>query len=323
MITVEITDKAESKWNTRLIESSLGTIYQTKEIATFFKKQGHQPRFLQFFDSQGNVVGQILVTKFSRFKSKGITRKILKKIPSSKIMISKWSYGPVIFSLEHASEIYFKLGEFLFSEKCAISGWEHPFSPKGISVLNNKFELVKWATFIIDLTKTKEELFNNIHKHSGRKNIERSRKRGVIIEEMNEKNLFEYHALRNKMREDSQEQKKEFTDLFNWWKLAKPLGYSGFLARKNDKAIGGLLFSYVSSHIIEGGIARSAEDTKNNLYSQDLLKWSIIEWGMKNKMKYYNLAGFNPQSNSEKEKGIFRYKEKWGGKQYYYHNIQK
>ena len=33
-------------------------------------------------------------------------------------------------------------------------------------------------------------------------------------------------------------------------------------------------------------------------------------------MKYYNLSGINPNPESKKEEGIFRYKKKWGGKQY-------
>ncbi|RZD45866.1 MAG: hypothetical protein CXT78_04800 [Thaumarchaeota archaeon] len=52
------------------------------------------------------------------------------------------------------------------------------------------------------------------------------------------------------------------------------------------------------------------------MYSQDLLKWSIIKWGINNNMKYYNLSGINPNPESKKEEGIFRYKKKWGGKQY-------
>ena len=40
-------------------------------------------------------------------------------------------------------------------------------------------------------------------------------------------------------------------------------------------------------------------------------------------MNYYNLAGFNPYPESEKEKGIFNYKKKWGGKKTDYWIIRK
>ena len=32
MISLEISDNVDKKWNSRLIDSNLGTIYQTKEI---------------------------------------------------------------------------------------------------------------------------------------------------------------------------------------------------------------------------------------------------------------------------------------------------
>ena len=93
----------------------------------------------------------------------------------------------------------------------------------------------------------------------------------------------------------------------------KPLGYTGFLARKEGKPIGGLLFSYFNKVIVEAGVARSKEDFSENLYSQDLIKWKIIQWGAENNMKYYDLAGYNPHPENEKEKGIKKYKAKWGG----------
>ena len=87
--------------------------------------------------------------------------------------------------------------------------------------------------------------------------------------------------------------------------------------------MGGLLFSSFNDHIIEGGVVRSEIDREMKLYSQDLIKWKIIEWGIENKKLYYNFAGFNPNPQSGKEIGIMQYKKKWGGKQYDYWIIKK
>ena len=38
-------------------------------------------------------------------------------------------------------------------------------------------------------------------------------------------------------------------------------------------------------------------------------------------MRYYDLAGFNPNPISEKERGIEKFKRKWGGKKYDYYGI--
>ena len=90
------------------------------------------------------------------------------------------------------------------------------------------------------------------------------------------------------------------------------------MAKKDEKPVGGLFFSYFNKYIIEGGLARSPIDYKEKLYSQDLIKWKIIEWGVKNKMNWFDLAGANVNPKNQKEEGILRYKKKWGGKQFDY-----
>lgn len=321
MITIEESEP-DKNWNSRLLESGFGTIYQTKEMKINFEKQKFNPKFLKFINEQGDVVGQLLHYESSRF-GKRIRGKILSKI--SKKLLCKWSYGPIVFDSNYSNEIYEKLGNYIIKNKYTVSGTEHPFSPSGILALNKKFTLKKWSTFLIDLNTSTESLYKNIEKHNGRKNIERSIKRGVTVEEINEKSLIEYHQLlSNILQEEKRENALlEFDELLDWWKLFKPLGYSGFLAKKDNKAIGGLLFSFFNNHIIEGLVARSKIDYEQKLYSQDLIKWKIIEWGVKNKMNYYNLAGFNPHPETQKEKGIFNYKKKWGGKKLDYWIIQK
>ena len=63
----------------------------------------------------------------------------------------------------------------------------------------------------------------------------------------------------------------------------------------------------------EWGVARSSIDYEQKLYSQDLIKWKIIEWGIENKMNWYDLSGINPNPVNSKERGILQYKKKWGG----------
>ncbi len=79
--------------------------------------------------------------------------------------------------------------------------------------------------------------------------------------------------------------------------------------------------SSYNGYINEFGIARTKKDSEGKLYSQDLLKWHIIKWGKNNNLKYYDLTGVNPYPQNEKEKGIFRYKEKWGGKLITYNRV--
>ncbi len=320
MISIRISEKPDSNWNNRLIKSGLGTIYQTKQWAEIVSKKWQKPLFLKFVDNKGAITGQLLITSLSRFENKGNIGKFLKKLPSKK-NIYKWTYGPIIFDHKNINNIYKSFSDFLLSENCKVSGSEHPLLAGPVSLLK-KIQIKPWSTFLIDLTKSKEELYKNIKKHNGRKNIERSIKRGVIIEEITDKTLVEYQELMDDQRKSQGKERIDFQAGYESWKLLKPLGYSGFLAKKDQKPIGGLLFSFLNDYIIEGGVARSEYDTENNLYSQDHIKWKIIEWGVKNKSNTYDLSGIKLKDRSLKEQGIFQNKKKWGGKlvQYYSFN---
>jgi lipid II:glycine glycyltransferase (peptidoglycan interpeptide bridge formation enzyme) len=313
MISIITSKEPDKNWNNRLLESELGTIYQTVEQSVHNIHEGRSNIFLQFLGENKEILGQLLITTHPRFNKTGSRNFLLSKTPFLKQNGCYWNYGPIIFNKKFTSEIYQSLSNFLQKNKYVGAGWLHPFSTNDVPA--NLFKLKKWSTFIIDLKQSEDQIYNNIDNHSGRKNIQRSIKRNVIIETISDDNFLDYSLLRMKELGVTPT-KNELDKRFEWWMSVKLLGYSGFLAKKDNIPVGGILFSSFSKHILEVGVARSKKDTDEHLYSQDLLKWSIIKWGINNDMKYYNLSGINPNPESKKEEGIFRYKKKWGGKQY-------
>ena len=320
MISVEANSLPDDKWNERLLESNLGTIFQTKERGEF-ESVKHQIIYLTFKDDNGAIVAQNVIKVSERFTNNNNKEKLFSKLPTSRKKLYSWVYGPVIFRKELSKEIFTAFKQFLISQKCAINGWTNILFPGDPQPLASNYSVQKWGTLLIDLSQSKETVYQNISKHSGRKNIERSIKRGVTVEEITEESLLEYSNLMSEMKKNDRRDPSQFESLLRRWKTYKPMGYSGFLARKDGEVIGGLLFSYVNGHILEAGVARSETDRLNHYYSQDLIKWKLIEWGIEHGLKYYDLAGFNPNPASEKEKGILRYKEKWGGTPFYFHRI--
>lgn len=320
MITVTSNSDPDPNWNKRLLESELGTIFQTKERGEF-ESVKHKIIYLIFKDDNGSIVAQNVIKVSERFTNNNNKEKLFSKIPTARKKLYSWVYGPVIFRKELSKEIFAAFNQFLISEKCAIDGWTNILFPGDPQSLGSNYKVRKWGTLLIDLSQSKETVYENISKNSGRKNIERSIKRGVTVEEITEKSLLEYSNLMNEMKKNDGRDKSQFENLLRRWKTYKPMGYSGFLARKNENVIGGLLFSYVNGHILEAGVARSEIDRLNHYYCQDLIKWKLIEWGIDHGQKYYDLAGFNPNYTSDKERGILRYKEKWGGTPFYFHRI--
>lgn len=320
-ITVDIQDVADNEWNARLSRSRLGNIHQTTHYADYAKKTiGWQPMFVKFLH-YGDIAAQLLLFKYSKHENKFGMSVVSKLMPSTiKAMLQnyRWIYGPVILQEKHHHEVYRALGSLLSEYEGRISGSIHP-----LDSLKNRLEvsgckMEDWGTFLIDLTLDKEKLWQLLDKKAARKNIERARERGVTIKVMDEADLPTYYALQTETREMANVQAYSYEDVYEGWHILKGAGFTGFMAYQEGKPLSGLLISTFNKYINEWGVARSKYDVENHLYSQDLIKWTIIEWGHDNRCDYYDLSGVNPVPIDEKEKGIFRYKQKWGGELVHY-----
>lgn len=313
MITIESSSEPDQNWNKRLLESKYGTIYQTKEIAKYFEKTvKYKNSYLNFLDQSGKIVGQLLLSE-QDISQKNLIRNILSKISSKNKNLYRWIYGPVIFDNDQQFNIVKQLFDFLKSKSGYVSGSEHPLLSELFLNSNIPFKLKNWSTFLIDLTLSKNELWNNLNKNSARKNIKKSINRNVIVKEITKNDLKTYHSILSETKKDINHLNVELYDLEIQWDLLHDIGFSGFLAWENELPLGGLAVSYFNNYVNEWGVARANRDKSQNFYSQDLIKWKIIEWGIEKKFHYYDLTGANPNPKNSNEEGIFRYKQKWGG----------
>lgn len=312
MLSIEISNESDFDWNKRLLSSDFGTIHNTKEYASYATTLGRKPYFVKFLN-RGKIVGQVILFESDRFEKKGmIMTHVLRSVPRLKKSVYRWSYGPVILDSTLTDEICNTFSEFLISKNAVMSGSEHPLLGGSLSCFRKPFEMRPWATFMIDLTQDLDEVWKKLDKHSARKNIERSQKRGVHIKEINDSNLFQYSemlaATKRKVGIELHE-----SDVRILWDNLRKIGFTGFIAYVNEIPIGGIIVSFFNKYVNEWGIARTEKDTNEKLYAQDLLKWQVIEWGIHNKFKYYDLTGVNPNFKDDKEEQIFRYKKKFGG----------
>lgn len=316
MILIETNNKPDANWNERLKESPYGTIFHSTEYALSKQIRGNGTLFLKFIDNTGNIVGQQLVLSSSRFHVGRKFNRIFNKIPKNKIL--QWHYGPVIFNFEYANEISLQLKQYLLKQKCRVSGFSHPFIHNMFSEFKKPFILKPWSTFLINLNDEKQDIWKKMNKHSVRKNIERSEKRGVFVKEMSKYDYIKYRKLSIKLGKDSEISE---SSIGNQWKLLSKIGYTGFLAYKNEEIVGGISISFFNGYLNEFNIVRTKRDYEDKLYSQDLLKWKIIEWAKKKGFRYYDFSGANPNPVNSKEEGILRYKKKWGGYQKNYYQL--
>jgi len=330
MISIDVVEKPDPQWNERLKNSPDGTIYQTKEYGSYLQSRlKAKPIYLKFYEKD-EIVSQLLIFqthKGSKKISKWFGRGHIYSFALRTSLLPKyiyWTFGPVIFNKHYQKEILETLGNFLAKQKVKFSGSSHPLQSEYI--FPSKFNFIKeqQSTFIIDLKEGLEKILKKTHKNSVQKNIKRSEERGVTITEINSKqDIMVYYQLQKDFRIQNKMTPYLKNDITEGFSLLQPLGYVGFLAWHQKNPIGAISFSFFNGYIHESGIARSRIDTEKNLYSQDLLRWKIIEWGVKNNCRYYDLSGVKYNNRSMKEEGIFRNKKKWGGVQYNYWMFRK
>ncbi len=163
-----------------------------------------------------------------------------------------------------------------------------------------------FGSYVIDLTKSEEELFDSIH--SKHKNvIRKAQKDGVIITNANEYKeacwkLINATAARQHLGGISETEFKKLSASPNW---------DFYVALYNGEPVGAslLAWSSYSSYYMNGG---SAEKTHSG--AMNLLHWTAIQDMKRRGVKWYDFVGarINPVSGSKQE-GIQRFKSRFGG----------
>ena len=172
-----------------------------------------------------------------------------------------------------------------------------------------------WATFLVDLTPSEEELWAGL-KGSGRKAVRRARSDGVTIERIDSLDgLRDYYAFVERCAEGQGKRTLGFRDFETMWRHFRgPAIFETFAARHHGEPVTGLSVWGYGSRIAEIGSFTSKQSTAERLYGGDLIKWEIMRWGHEAGLEVFDLSGFNPEPADPKERGIRQFKEKWGGR---------
>lgn len=323
MISIEVNKEPDSDWNQNLLRSKYATVYQTVEYAAYIQsRMKSTPLYLRFYDKHDKLVGQLLA--FQSFKGRGKISKLfgcgfvystVAKASSLLPQSLNWNFGPIVFDDVSVNDILDSLGDFLASKNYRFRGSNHPLNANIEFSRKFNFHKQEEGTFIIDLKQDLQVILDSTDKKSVRKNIDRAEERGVTITQIESlDDISTYYHILSQHRIASELIPYSFEDVAEGFKLMKSVGHAGFLAWSDKIPIAGISISSFGGYINELGIARSNLDAEKKLYSLDLLRWKIIEWGKQNNCLFYDLSGVKLNNRSPKDDGIFRNKEKWGGK---------
>ena len=190
-------------------------------------------------------------------------------------------------------------------------------------LISKNHSYYKWATILLDLSKKDDELWEGIS-YSAKKCLKRNEKEKieVVIAHTND-DFDEYYKLLSSFMEKNRNKMPYFTPAI--WRFFQKDNkcMQIFLAKHNGIVHGGLSILYFNGIIFEIGACRSEYAIKHNLFVGDAIKWEVIRWANKQGFRLYDLSGVSPVISSEKERGIRKFKEKWGGEPIDYYIYSK
>lgn len=314
-------------WNSNLLKNPSSTTYQTSNWAQVYHEvYGSKPVFIAIEKPNGELVGQLTTVIHNRYfwiKSNIIAQTLGIKLNLRTYI--NWFYGPIIYDESLTNEIIHEI--ILALDKLSkdnnvqmIRGASIPVQKSNTIYKNLGYQEAKWSTYIIDLTKSIDTLFNSLDKNT-RYDIRKSEKNDLDFKFADTKDELEqylnlkYDSIERgggKIIKNSKKREKIISAFNNaHWNLLHKKGLEKlFLVKQNDELLGGITCFTFNQNMFQHGVGNSS-NTK--LLGGTFLTWNAIKWGIENRFHNFDLGGVNPNPSSTKEQQIDFYKSKWGG----------
>ncbi|MBW1717147.1 MAG: peptidoglycan bridge formation glycyltransferase FemA/FemB family protein [Deltaproteobacteria bacterium] len=326
---IEVLDPhSEEEWDKYLLTNKYSGFLQSfcwgqlRRIAYGFK-----PVFLEV-QEEGNPLAYFLFHEgFSYSRSNKIIYRLIN--PLQKSLTKKVSAidGPVIIDDSKTEEILTSILGWLekYARTNNIRGISltpfryHKYYADNLSI-GKTFEdfgysRKQWATYLVDLKQDEESLWNYV-KRSARKSLKQVMKTNLVVkrtgnyEEYIEKFILPYRNMEKEFGREGTplwfvEKIRDF-DLKNKY-------YYYFYAEIDGRVVGVLGMYVYNGYATEIMSSTSKYAYENKIYAQDLLKWEMFRFARNLGCHTFDLASVNPNPQTDKERGIKQFKEKWGG----------
>lgn len=288
-----------------------------------------RPYFLRVEDAEGNPAAQALLILDSRIgKSAGWAKRLVGAVAPQLGLKLICHEGPVLpptadsatFDLLVASSL--DLGKRLGAGRVEFT----PLVAPGKSTvpperwLRLGLKETPWLTSIVDIGKDEQTMHAGLHQ-SIRKGIKKCQREGVVVAECDgwpaivDQFLTPYFQAKGEIEAMSA---PDWDDAYErWWRAAPASQYRFFVAKSSTGEVLATLGTYAfNGYVTEIMSARTVAGQQIGLPCQDLIHWHAFLVHRNCGDRYFNLAGYNPRPDSDKEMGIRRYKEKWGGEEH-------
>ncbi|WP_321430938.1 peptidoglycan bridge formation glycyltransferase FemA/FemB family protein [uncultured Methanolobus sp.] len=167
-----------------------------------------------------------------------------------------------------------------------------------------------WNNFIINLNKSKDELWGSISK-SKRRCVNKAKKQKLIFREIENRNevkvFYELVHQRYSLRNNPLEDISNFEAVYD---ILVPKGMAKFFFIEHDgKCIGTRLVLLYKNDIYAWYNGSDSEYL--NYYPNDFAVWSVLEWGLENGFKRFDFGGGG--NDTDVSSGWVQFKRLFGG----------
>ena len=319
------------EWDKKLSENRMSTAFQISRLNEFYQSYGSKPIFVLVKDSNKKIVGQLSAVIFDKifWSDSNIISKSIGHMFNMRRVLT-WSYGPIIHDQKHSEEIVAKILEAIdkISTKnkvIMIKGSFHPFYPEISDRLFKQFnyKITIGATYIIDLIKNKDALYNLLDKKT-RYDIRKSEENELEFVVTNDRKALDDFAklkIQERMRYNEKTKSESLEHNDNRWKYLCKDGYEKiFVAYYKGEPVAGILNTIFNNYVIQ---KRVSIGSKKHSTAGTFLTWNTINWCVDQKHVIYDMGGINPNPINDRERSIAFYKSKWGGQKVSYMELTK
>jgi len=333
---------SEEEWDSYLKNSNDSSFFQS---ANYLKIQTKNriPIFIYIYDKCEKIkcqLGLVITKKYSPYSTKKLNRftELISKFANR----ATWISGPIIFSNDYQERVkiiqtlILALDELSTKNKLTIiDGYTPPLDLSINEKYLNEFKIngyihESFTTFILDLSKPIDEIWNNVAKKA-RNDVVRAKRRNVSVKEL--KNFEDFIDFRKLVKKWGKTKGMDISDqnelIEKDWKLYKKGVQHFFLAFQENEIISGLRIGTFNEVAYTHQVLSTYSQATS--LGGSLLTWHAIDWAKNNNMRIYDFSGVKspPENTSElgkyneQWKGLTEYKKKWGGEKFEYHHLIK
>jgi lipid II:glycine glycyltransferase (peptidoglycan interpeptide bridge formation enzyme) len=292
-------------WGKFVYDHPHGNIFQTPEMAEVYTRtKNYEPISLAVIDDTDEIVAILLA----------VVRKVMGGIlePFSSMAIIQG--GPLFAEGESgidALKVLMDHYDKLARKKALFTEIRNMWDTSAISNLLNEigYEYEEHLNFLVDLTKSKEDVWYGLSK-SRRRYIRKAREKGVTVKEIKNRNLIS--SFYDLLQQTYKNAKIPLTDISLFESAFDTLTPTNmlkvFLASYNNEYIGGIMCPIYKGVITEWYVTGSRAHSK--LYPSDMVSWYPIEWGLENGYHTFDFLG---AGKPDEEYGVRDFKRQFGG----------